>query len=230
MAELSPWLQLLYILAEEASGLRCIKIGWGAYSEFPEQLRQGARERGLGDNLDFVRALGKIRGLEKLVISGYYAKNWPAYLEERMGVRVRAMCGHYREERDLKEGDLNDEELEIEKLRRETNKKELQTFMEYQQGTEDLIPKSIYHRAMAKLGALSVMNFGYESAVLWDICGGFILWLPLKYDRCKNSWLLTLLVCLFEDNSLIKHILCSVHFKQREDNKAATSRNSCIKV
>jgi hypothetical protein len=90
----------------------------------------------VADNLDFVRALGMIRGLKKLVISGYYAKNWPAYLEERMGVRVRAICGHCREERELKEGDLNDEELKIEKLIRETNEKELQTFMEYQQGTE----------------------------------------------------------------------------------------------
>lgn len=91
MAELSPWLQLLYILAEEASGLRYLELGWGADCEFLWQLGPGARERGLGDNLDFVRALGKIQGLEKLVINGYYAKNWPAYLEERMGVQVRAM-------------------------------------------------------------------------------------------------------------------------------------------
>jgi hypothetical protein len=140
MAELSPCLQLLYILAEEASGLRYIRIGWGAECEFPWRLGRGARERGLGDNPDFVRALGKIQGLEKLVIEGYYAKNWPAYLEERMGVQVRAICGHYREEPKLKEGDLNDEELRVEKLIRETNEKELQTFREYQQGTEDLIP------------------------------------------------------------------------------------------
>lgn len=140
MAELFPWLQLLYILAEEASGLRCIELGWGANCEFPWQLRRGARERGLGDNLDFVRALGKIRELEKLVIEGYYAKRWPAYLEERMGVRVRAICGHCREEPELKEGDLNDEELKFDKLMHEMNEKELQRFKEYQQGTEDLIP------------------------------------------------------------------------------------------
>jgi hypothetical protein len=140
MAKLSPWRQLLYILAEEASGLLYITIGWGAECEFPWGLERGARERGLGDNLDFVRALGKIQGLEKLVIEGYYAKNWPAYLEERMGVQVRAICGHCREERELKEGDLNDEELSVEKLIRETNEEELRTFREYQQGTEDLIP------------------------------------------------------------------------------------------
>jgi hypothetical protein len=51
-------------------------------------------ERGLSGNLDFVRALGMIQGLDKLAIEGYYAKNWPAYLEETMGVQVRAICGH----------------------------------------------------------------------------------------------------------------------------------------
>ncbi|PVH71889.1 hypothetical protein DL98DRAFT_660356 [Cadophora sp. DSE1049] len=131
MAELSPWLQLLYILAEKASGLRYIELAWDTNCEDRWQLQRGNRERGLGDNLDFVRALGKIQGLEKLLISGYYAKNWPAYLE-RIGVRARAICGHCCEESELKEEDLNDEELEIEKFRRERNEKALHTFMEYQ--------------------------------------------------------------------------------------------------
>jgi hypothetical protein len=48
--------------------------------------------------------------------------------------------GHCREERELREGDLNDEELENEKFIREMNEKELQMFREYQQGTEDSIP------------------------------------------------------------------------------------------
>jgi len=39
----------------------------------------------------------------------------------------------------LGDGDLNDEELEDEKFRRELNE-ELQKFGEYQRGTEDLIP------------------------------------------------------------------------------------------
>ena len=53
---------------------------------------------------------------------------------------MQAIYGYCRKERELKEGNLNDEELEIEKLIREMNEKELQTFIEYQQGTEDLIP------------------------------------------------------------------------------------------
>jgi len=72
-----------------------------------------------------VCVLRKTRRLEKLAISGYYAKNWPTYLEQRMNVRVLAICGHCCEERELKDDDLNDEELEIEKLIRETNENEL---------------------------------------------------------------------------------------------------------
>ena len=94
----------------------------------------------MGDSLDFVRAPGKIQGLEELVIEGYYAKNWPVYLEGRIGVRVRAIRGHCREERELGEKELNDEESEDKKFIREINEKKLQTFKKYQQGTEDLIP------------------------------------------------------------------------------------------
>jgi hypothetical protein len=93
----------------------------------------------LGDNLDFVRALGNIQGLEKLVIEGYYARNWPAYLDGRMGIRVEAFRGCCREERELGK-DPNGNELEDQKLIREQNMRELQIFKGYQQGTEDLIP------------------------------------------------------------------------------------------
>jgi hypothetical protein len=90
--------------------------------------------------LDFVRALGKIRGLEKLVISGYYAKNWPIYLNETLGIQVRALCGYFVEERELEEGELEERELMIEKINREINQMESQNFIRYQQGTEDSTP------------------------------------------------------------------------------------------
>ena len=64
MAKLSLRLQLLYILAEEASGLRCIELKWGAKCELPWDPGRGAGERGLGDNLDFVGAFGKIKRLK----------------------------------------------------------------------------------------------------------------------------------------------------------------------
>jgi hypothetical protein len=140
MAELRPYLQLLSMLAKQASGLRYIELGWGADTQFPWHLERGARERGLGDNLDFVRALGKFQQLERLLIRGYYAKNWVAYLNNRVIGQVRAISGHSLEERESREGDLKDEDLENEKFIREINERERQLFWKYQEGTEDLIP------------------------------------------------------------------------------------------
>jgi len=135
MADLSPWLRLLHILAEEASGLRSIKLKWCAgFMENPRKFERRVLERGLGDQLDFVRALGKIQGLETLVIDGYYAKNWPAYLEERMGVRVQTI-DQWLDEMRLR-GDLEDHIQYI----CDVNEQYLQDLREYQQGTEELIP------------------------------------------------------------------------------------------
>jgi len=137
-AELSLLVQLFDTLAEEASGLRCIQVSWGLGIEPP---KGGC----LGENLDLVRALGKIQGLETLVMTGYFAKNWPAYLEERMGVRVQIIYGYYYKADVLPKGLLNDEEFENERRSREQrdrelNEKELQKFMDYQRGTVHLFP------------------------------------------------------------------------------------------
>ena len=106
-AAFAPWLRVLDALAEEATGLRSLEIGWGENCEHPWQWKRGTPERGLGDNLGFARMLGKIQGLDMLVISGHYGKNWPAYLERTMSVRVRSVCGNFREE-----GYLTDEVLD----------------------------------------------------------------------------------------------------------------------
>ncbi|KAN0086600.1 hypothetical protein V8E54_000288 [Elaphomyces granulatus] len=136
-AQLSSWVGLLYLLAEEASPLRCIRVYWDANlwngfgsPRYSERQAWGS-VGGLGDNLLFVRALGKIQGLEELVIEGFYAKNWPAYLEERMSARVQVRCGRYSKV-------TNDENLsDLMRILLETNS---QMFTEYQQGTENLIP------------------------------------------------------------------------------------------
>ena len=130
----------MWHVAKQASGLRDVELRWGADTEFFRHCERGAMERGLGDNLDFVRALGKIQGLEKLVIKGYYAKNWQAYLSKTMGIQVHAICGDCREEYHPTEGDLDKEALEDLKFICELNERELRVFREYQQGTEDLIP------------------------------------------------------------------------------------------
>jgi hypothetical protein len=138
MAEPPPWLRLLPVLAEDANGLRDIKLTWDAIdqSEYRWRFKQGVSERGLGDNLDFVRALGKIKGLEKLVIEGCYAKNWPAYLEERMGVRVQTI-DQRRDEHEMRLKGAPEHRI---KSVREANEKRLRELREYQRGTEGLIP------------------------------------------------------------------------------------------
>ena len=136
-AQLSPWVGLFYLLAEEASGLRCMRVYWSAsappYSK--EQPWNGVR--GLGDelnhhNLFFVHASGKIQALEELVIEGFFAKNWQAYLEERMSVRVKTRSIM------LDKLDINDENLPgyIRGLIQEA----LLTVVKYQEGIENLIP------------------------------------------------------------------------------------------
>jgi hypothetical protein len=129
-------------LAEETTGLRYVRLGWGSTIDtnnlYP--FERGAIERGLGDNLDFVRALGKIQGLKELVIEGEYAKNWPIYLEKRMSVRVKAICGREFEENELVKGDPTKEQLKHQKFIRALNERSLNRFTVYQQGTEDLIP------------------------------------------------------------------------------------------
>jgi hypothetical protein len=140
MSELPPWLELLSMLAENASGLRCVELTLGAMFGWECLSFRGTRDRGFGDSLEFVRALGKIDRIETLVIEGYYAKNWPAYLEERMGARVLATGGCCCKELELREGELNDEELKNAKYIRKRNEYELKAFEKYQLGTEDLIP------------------------------------------------------------------------------------------
>lgn len=108
-SRLNAWLQLLRILADSAKGLRSLVIGWGADIHlgraYPER---GSRGRGLGDNLDFVRALSKIQGLEELIIEGFYAMRWPAFLEEKMNVAVQEHRGYASEEPYDFEGSKND--------------------------------------------------------------------------------------------------------------------------
>ncbi|KAF2493713.1 hypothetical protein BU16DRAFT_52692 [Lophium mytilinum] len=137
-AELVPWLQLLDMLAMQASGLRHVELAWGAENEYPWA---HDRKRGLGDSLDFLRALGNVQGLKKLVIKGCYAKNWPVYLKERMGGQVvQAICGDCRDEPESGVWDLNDDELQDDELMLEYDDRDLKKFEKYQQGTEDLMP------------------------------------------------------------------------------------------
>lgn len=122
---ISSWVTMFDIVSEKATGLRFVKLGWGANCAL------GAR--GWGDSVLFVRALARIQGLDELHIKGYYAKNWPSYLKEKMSVQVRAERGFPVELRDA-------DGPETKERKRSINDHDLQHFVEYQKGTEDLVP------------------------------------------------------------------------------------------
>ncbi|KPM46368.1 hypothetical protein AK830_g143 [Neonectria ditissima] len=130
--ECGSWVKLFDALAKDATGLRALHVEWFAECEYSWEYVRGAAERGLGDNLDFVRALGQIKGLEKMTIRGSYAKRWPAYLQEKMGVRVQAKSGNISL---LKCVNVDDEEL-----KEDTGGLDLLRLRNYQQGTKNLIP------------------------------------------------------------------------------------------
>ncbi|KAK2801837.1 hypothetical protein FQN50_007582 [Emmonsiellopsis sp. PD_5] len=89
----APWGILIRTIAELPTGLRYLQVCWRTTGEYSWEERRPSIERGLGANLDFVRDLAKIRGLEKLVLEGFYAKNWPAYLREQTGAEVQEIVG-----------------------------------------------------------------------------------------------------------------------------------------
>jgi len=74
------WCELFDKLASEAICLRDIFIHWDA--------EPTCWHFGGGYDVDVVRALAKIKCLERLEIYGYFAKEWPAYLKEQVGTDV----------------------------------------------------------------------------------------------------------------------------------------------
>ena len=130
--EIASWLSVLNAVAEKATGLRFLWLGWDAECEFPWQFKPGHQPRGLGKNVQFVQALAKIKQVKKLIIHGFYAKNWPSYLRKEMGVQIHAECDQYIEPSKY----VAEESVWIPELR--------EIFLEklkfYQEGTEDLMP------------------------------------------------------------------------------------------
>lgn len=88
-----PWCKLFQRLAADGTGLRDIYIFWDSEPTFGHF--------GGGTDVEVVRALAEIRGLQKLEIDGYFAKEWPTYLQEKTGLTVWSPTGrqdwYYRE-------------------------------------------------------------------------------------------------------------------------------------
>jgi hypothetical protein len=138
-AEPQPWLRVFCMLAEKG-GVRSLELGWGASTDYTWLWTRGSQERGLGDNLELVRALGRIPGLESLAIHGFYAKHWPAFLQEQTGARVQAVGGLQMDE-PIWNGKSSgeDHQADIEFVRT-INATQLETFKLYQEGIDDLVP------------------------------------------------------------------------------------------
>ncbi|KAB5513319.1 hypothetical protein GE09DRAFT_1231946 [Coniochaeta sp. 2T2.1] len=145
------WLTLLNTLAVECTGLRHVRIywatdettWWNTNERTWRALPRGDPERGLGDNLAFVRALVKIKGLERMIICGYYGKHWPTYLERETGAYVREEPRFNMDPRSfLSYCDSEDPEYVEEAYERQRlNIKKYESLLrDFQKDTEDLIP------------------------------------------------------------------------------------------
>ncbi|KIW14864.1 hypothetical protein PV08_07649 [Exophiala spinifera] len=75
-----PWCKLFRRLAADGVGLRQIYVYWDSETTFGHF--------GGGADVEVVRALAEIRGLQKLEIDGFFAKEWPAYLQGKTGLTV----------------------------------------------------------------------------------------------------------------------------------------------
>jgi hypothetical protein len=100
------WCKLLNKLAEEATGLRYVYVCLDA--------EESMGHCGAGRDLNFVRALGRMKVSQKMEINGYFATEWPRYLEGKLGIPVWDAQVHSQEY--------------------------LRSLREYQRGTERLIP------------------------------------------------------------------------------------------
>ncbi|KAL4810315.1 hypothetical protein BDV18DRAFT_156684 [Aspergillus unguis] len=83
-----PWVKTLHMLSEKADRLSFLYLTWER-EDLCKNGRITAGGRGLGSNLNFVRALATVRPLERMEIGGFYALHWPAYLSEAMGDLVQ---------------------------------------------------------------------------------------------------------------------------------------------
>ncbi|KFY03029.1 hypothetical protein V490_00323 [Pseudogymnoascus sp. VKM F-3557] len=80
------WCKLLKNLADEATGLEYVYVNLDAAED--------CGHYGAGKDLNFVRALGRMKVSRKMEIDGYFATEWPRYLERKLGMPVWDTQGH----------------------------------------------------------------------------------------------------------------------------------------
>jgi hypothetical protein len=71
------WYLLLSKLQEEATNIQSLAVYWDAEG----------MHTGLGTSVAFVRRLAQLKVMRSVNIGGFYAKCWPEYLEENLGLK-----------------------------------------------------------------------------------------------------------------------------------------------
>ncbi|USP81605.1 hypothetical protein yc1106_08879 [Curvularia clavata] len=72
------WCLLFDKLQREATKIQNLKVYWDS---------AGPIHIGLGKSVVFIRGLAQLKVERSLEIGGFYAKHWPRYLEEKMGLK-----------------------------------------------------------------------------------------------------------------------------------------------
>ncbi|KAH8802512.1 hypothetical protein F5884DRAFT_802227 [Xylogone sp. PMI_703] len=75
------WRKLLNKLADEATNLEYVYVF----------LDEEGHHSGAGRDVGFVKALGRLKVSRKMELVGMFAKGWPEYLEEKIGMPVWSM-------------------------------------------------------------------------------------------------------------------------------------------
>jgi hypothetical protein len=132
--DVNPWADMFDSLVQDAPGLRYVEITWSANSHAAKQNDRGWGS-GLGTNVDFVKALARLRTVDTLILKGFYAKPWPEYLRRATGADVQALAGYCRKLDGCysRQWDVNAVTLWNEETR--------DLFTNFQRGTEDLSPQ-----------------------------------------------------------------------------------------
>jgi hypothetical protein len=97
------WCRLFDTLQQEATNIQDLSVYWdaeGPWGTRPPWNIENPLHFGLGKSVVFVRGLAQLKVKKSVEISGFYAKHWPRYLEEKMGlmpVNKQNIPGNYWE-------------------------------------------------------------------------------------------------------------------------------------
>jgi len=84
------WCRLFDKLQREATDVQHLSVYWdadGPWGTRPPWNIEDPLHFGLGQSVVFIRGLAQLKVKKSVEIGGFYAKHWPRYLEEKMGLK-----------------------------------------------------------------------------------------------------------------------------------------------